>query len=226
MIGVRWRVASRVASRLPEKNERIAAGSAVVIAAAASRIALPARGVGWIRERIGCARTRRGLTADTLAGDPGALRLRKATNVVVDPPESLARLARQLTNHVATAGLGATRATSSSTSLALAAGRFEKRAVVLRSQMRREQPRRGQVELPAFHEIEDDGELAHDPRHAGTVVGRVLGEVQHPPTVDEKRRVAFAEMQAAFLERDEVSQKVRGHLAAAMCLLLQGGAEL
>ena len=90
----------------------------------------------------------------------------------------------------------------------LSAGRVEHLAVVRGRQVRREEPRRGQVDCPCRKQLEDDGVPSGGPCDLDPVVGLPLRKSQGIPAVDVKGFVSLAQVHIARVQLGEVRDEV------------------
>lgn len=89
-------------------------------------------------------------------------------------------------------------------------------SVILRGQVR-SQPAHCEERHPSLRQVLGEHRKApHRPRRLDTVVGGVLGEVEHIRAVLEERRVAFREVQATLVEFREVHNERDGRLPFAL----------
>ena len=76
--------------------------------------------------------------------------------------------------------------------------------MVARSQVRRQEPHRGQVDRTLREQVEDHRKASSGAGHLDPVVGLPFREPQGVPAVDEERAVALAQEHVARVELGEV----------------------
>jgi len=87
--------------------------------------------------------------------------------------------------------------------------------MILRRQVRRQEPERREIETAGREPLEDDGKLARCARGLDAAVRGMLREVQDLDAVREQRRASFAEIKLAGIELGQMSDETHGRLALA-----------
>jgi hypothetical protein len=82
--------------------------------------------------------------------------------------------------------------------------------MILRRQMRRQQPHRGQGDRALLEQLEDQRVPARGSRGLDAVIGRPFGEVQHLGAVIEHRGAPFAQIQPSGIDLHQRPQQRRG----------------